>query len=436
MTMNILDKAFPIPTILAVALAVVVSLVQERNAPQMGRSDSEAQGRALQEIDQLFDAGRYDAVVGKADEFIAKYTTSIENASALFYKAESQYRLGQTDAAIQGYESGLATVEAIANNVKQRSFAPAYFRLALLLRERNRLDAAVARVEAGLRLVPQLVDAQILLGQLLVEHGQRDRALKLYRSLLASSLPLNEERVVIGVKAVRLAGATQGAPVRPPPLRSALLYESPSIGIVPINQLPSEVALSDVCTILESIWRMRCEVLSAITIPEADVLVADRNQYDADRLLIELQRRVSAAPRRHTHILGITGRDIFAPQTSFVFSWQSGNEQAGVGVLSTSRFTSPISDYYEPAIVATRRIAIQALSTTGSMFGFTRPTDPECPLAYPESLREFQQKRLRLCDSDKQQRDQLLARRGGKTEAFGTVREAAIARVYRTYFLE
>jgi predicted Zn-dependent protease len=119
-----------------------------------------------------------------------------------------------------------------------------------------------------------------------------------------------------------------------------------------------------------------------------------------------------------------------------VFSWQSGNEQAGVGVLSTSRFTSPISDYYEPAIVATRRIAIQALSTTGSMFGFTRPTDPECPLAYPESLREFQQKRLRLCDSDKQQRDQLLARRGGKTEAFGTVREAAIARVYRTYFLE
>jgi hypothetical protein len=62
------------------------------------------------------------------------------------------------------------------------------------------------------------------------------------------------------------------------------------------------------------------------------------------------------------------------------------------------------------------------------MFGFTRPTDPECPLAHPENLREFQQMRLRLCESDTQQRDRLLARQGGKSEAFGTAREAAIAR--------
>jgi predicted Zn-dependent protease/predicted negative regulator of RcsB-dependent stress response len=436
MTMSIRVRTLAIGNIFAAALAVVATLAQERNASQIGARESEPQARALQEIAELFDSGRHDEVVRKVDGFIAKYTTSIENAGALFFKAESQYQLGQIDAAIQGYESTLAKLETIASNVNQRRFAPGHFRLALLLRERNRLEAAVARTEAGLRLVPQFVDAQILLGQLLVESGPRDRALQHYRNLLASSLPVSEERAVIRVKADRLARATQSASMPPPSSSASLLYTSPSIGIVPINELPSEVALPDVCIILESTWRMRCEVLPVTTIPETDVLVVERDQYDADRLLSELRRRVSAAPSGHTHILGVTGRDIFAPRTSFVFSWQSQNEQAAVGVLSTNRFTSAIPDYYEPAIVATRRIAIQALSTTGSMFGFRRPTDPECPLAYPESLREFQQKRLRLCESDTQQRDALLARRGGKTEAFGTTREAALARVYRTYFLE
>ena len=118
--MNTRARALAIANIFAVALTVVVPLAQERNAPQMGASDSEAQGRALQEIAQLFDSGRYDAVVRKVDEFTAKYTTSIENTGALFLKADSQYHLGQTDAAIQGYESTLAKVEAIASNVNQR----------------------------------------------------------------------------------------------------------------------------------------------------------------------------------------------------------------------------------------------------------------------------------------------------------------------------
>ena len=107
-----------------------------------------------------------------------------------------------------------------------------------------------------------------------------------------------------------------------------------------------------------------------------------------------------------------------------------------MGVLSASRLTTDIPDYYEPEIVATRRVALQALSTTGSMLGFTRPTDAECPLAYPESFREFQHKRLRLCPSDEQQRDQLLRRRGGTPDRFGRSRNDMIARVYRTYFIE
>lgn len=81
-------------------------------------------------------------------------------------------------------------------------------------------------------------------------------------------------------------------------------------------------------------------------------------------------------------------------------------------------------------------MAIQALSTTRSMFRFERPTDAECPLAYPEDLREFQMKRLRLCASEEAQRDALLRRRGGETRPLGRARVEAIARVRQRYGFE
>lgn len=106
------------------------------------------------------------------------------------------------------------------------------------------------------------------------------------------------------------------------------------------------------------------------------------------------------------------------------------------GIISTHRFQAGVPDFYEPAIVGARRLAIQALSTTGSMLGFTRPTHPECPLAYPNEVREFQQKRSRLCESDVERRDALQRRRGGTPTPFGTERAAEVERVYRAYALE
>jgi predicted Zn-dependent protease len=105
-------------------------------------------------------------------------------------------------------------------------------------------------------------------------------------------------------------------------------------------------------------------------------------------------------------------------------------------VLSTSRFAANMPDYYEPEILATRRVMLQALSTTGSMLGLTRPTDPLCPLAYPSSFDEFQQKRMKLCRSEEEQRDRLLLRRGGQAARFGRSRSDEVALVYRKYFIE
>ena len=410
---------------------------QERpGPPEPTASDRAAERQALEAIEQLFREGQAEAVIRRVDELAARRPITLDNVHAHFFRAESQAFLGQREAAIHGYESALTAIGVLTDNVGQRQFAWAYFRLALLLRELKRPEVAQARIEEALRLEPRNMHGQLVLGELLVERGLRDRARQHYRDLLATSLPVSEERAVLGIKLDRLGSGKVGESLQPPDLRGAPVHVGLSIALVPLNEVPATVSLPDVCAILESSWRIRCAVLAPLTIPEDAVLAAARGQYDADRLLEEMRTRLPAFARGFTHVVGVTGRDIFARQTNFLFSWQGGDERGGMGVLSAYRFAVAIPDYYEPAIVATRRVALQALSTTGSMLGLPRPTNPECPLAYPNGLREFQQKRLRLCESDVQRRDELLERRGGSPVPFGEQRAEEIARVHRAYYVE
>ena len=83
-----------------------------------------------------------------------------------------------------------------------------------------------------------------------------------------------------------------------------------------------------------------------------------------------------------------------------------------------------------------RLLWLDAISTSGSMLGIARPTNPECPTAFPIDFREFQQKRARLCASDEEQRDTLLRARGGAAKMFGEARSREIDRVYRAYYLD
>jgi hypothetical protein len=102
-------------------------------------------------------------------------------------------------------------------------------------------------------------------------------------------------------------------------------------------------------------------------------------------------------------------------------------------VLSTYRFTADLDDFYEPSVVVTRRVGIQFLSTSGSLLGFSRPSRPECPLAYPNDFREFLLKGSKLCGSTVEQRDVLLRREGGPGAPFDAGQLAEIRRVYATY---
>ena len=416
---------------LFLAFAITSGLRAQESDP----ADREARTRELREIFLLYGAGQYEVVIRKVDEFIGKRGRSAENAPPLFLQAESQYHLGRVDDAIRTYESGLSLVEQL-DNVEQRRFSPAFFRLGVLLRERGRLESAVASVETALRLEPQRIFFQIFLGELFSQQRQLDRARRHFRELAASSIPSSEERAVISLKLARLSSDRSDGPVTPPDLQAAPFYPGLSIGLLAVNELPDKVVLSDLCIVLESKWLFRCEVLAPVSISETDILATDRNQYDADRILEVLAARLPASARRHPYILAVVGRDIFARRTNYVFSWQIRNEDAGIGVLSAYRFITDVPDFYEPLAVGMRRVAIQALSTTGSMMKFSRPTHPECALAYPESLSEFQQKRSRLCEETIRQRDALLRRRGGVPIPFGEARNADVSRVYRAYALE
>lgn len=365
----------------------------------------------------------------------AEYSAALKEVSALFSNAEKEYRRGDVPAAAQLYDKALIALEKATNNVTRRRYAPAYFRYGMLLEAQHRFDAAVAAVERGLRLAPRDVEGQIYLGSLLAKAGHTDRALAHYRSQLDSSIPVAEERAVINLKVEHLGGHAE-ASTRAPNLTSAALFQGVSIGIVPINERQDDIPLGDLCLILEGSWRVRCSVLAPVRIPDALILDAARDQYNAHVMLDEIDRRFAGSAARPSHILAITGRDIFTPRSNFVFSLQRGTKAGGVAVLSTIRFTSDIPEFYEPQFVAARRVAIQALSTTGSMFGFERPTDPQCPLAYPESLEEFQLKRLRLCASEEQQRDELLRQKGGNGSPFGQPLADQIRQAFLKYGIE
>ena len=347
--------------------------------------------------------------------------------------AESRFHLGRTDGAIAAYEQAIPIIERL-HNVERQRFALVYARLGILYSGRGRHAEAAASVEEALRLAPQNLEVNILLGEVLAEQGDRDRARDHFRGLLSTSMLNRDERAVVRAKLDRLESGRPGHSAQPPDLTNLAVHQGLSIELVPINEPPALVSLPAVCALLESKWLLPCEVLAPIAVAEAGVLDPVRRQYDGDRVLAALGAWAAARGPRRTLVVAITPRDLFSAGMNYVFSWQ---QQRGLlGVISTHRFTADLDDFYEPHLVATRRVAIQALSTTGSMMGFMRPTRLDCPLAYPNDLRQFQLKASALCDSTITQRDALLREVAGPSVPVTPERRAEIEKVYRAYYFE
>jgi len=428
--------------VLAVALGVslaagtafgVGARSQEPGVPSTGGSETDLAD--VRRVAGLFYAGKHDEVVLQTESLVARRSVSPATVAVLVFRAESFARLGRRDESVRAYEHAARAASSL-NEVDHRTYAFVHFRLAMLARASQQLIQAVAHTEAGLRLEPQNTQAQILLGSLLAERGDRESALRHFREVAASSLPTNEERAVLAMKIDRLTAGRIGASVRPPDLREARLHDGVSIGLVPLPDVPRDLPLADVCVVLEAAWRVGCVVLEPIAIPDDRILVTERAQLDGERVLDELRRRLPRAIGSLRYLIAVTGRDLFGPDTAYVFSWQVRGADYGIGVISTYRFAASADDFYERDAVVVRRTIVQALSTSGSMLGFDRPMSPECPTAFPLDFREFQQKKTRLCRTEVEQRDALLRTRGGQSKAFGDELSREVERVYRAYYLE
>ena len=63
--------------------------------------------QAVADVSRLFYDGHYAQVVSSVDRFIATHPTSLETVAAMLMKAESQYRLDDSAAAVRIYQEAL-----------------------------------------------------------------------------------------------------------------------------------------------------------------------------------------------------------------------------------------------------------------------------------------------------------------------------------------
>jgi predicted Zn-dependent protease len=419
-------------TLAAASLAVVTAGSGGPPAGESGNPPAPAnQASEAREILSLFATGQYDAVLQKTSAFLARYPLSKDTFPVLLVEAETRFRLDDVQGSLAAFQRTLPFIHDL-HNVAQRRYAWVFFRLGTLQHRQGRAAEAIQLLESGLTREPQNIYFQIMLGELFAQRGDRHRALKHFTELLASAAPNTEQRLVLQIKIDRLTNTPRRAPSVD--MASQPLYAGSGFGIVAINGLEPAVALKDVCVFLESKWLMPCEVMPPMTVAEDAILNRARRQHDGEQILAELTRRYPLHARPHRYILALTREDLFAPDTNFVFSWQDKGE--GLAVISTYRFLAELDDFYERPTVATRRVAIQVLSTSSSLLGFTRPTKPHCPSAYPNDFGEFLQKGSKLCDSEIAQRDGFLRQTGGTAGRFGVQRASEIDRVYRTYYFE
>lgn len=387
--------------------------------------------RARRAIQDFFRHGAYHCVIQYTNDYVRDFGLREDNFEILLYKAIAQQKLEMTGSAIETFESAVPFLREL-DNVQQGRFAFLFFQLGKLHYENGSLSQAADHLRYGLVLAPQQVYYQILLGEVYEQLGERETARAHYDEVLESPHLTEEERAVIEIKAADLPGFHRTWPV-PTGFGELMVQEKISLKIQPINGYDPAVDLDAICLLLLSKLRLRCEVLPPVELAETAFLDEDRDQYDGDRVLQELQSPHPPGTIRTYILLGITGHDIYGGESNFVFSWQNRNN--AIGVVSSYRFIEPLDDFYEKRIVATRRLGIQFLSTAGSLLGFDRESKPHCPMAYPDGLEAFLQKGSKLCRSTIEQRDRLLSRiPGGVVHAIEPETAARIETVYTTYY--
>ena len=153
------------------------------------------------------------------------------------------------------------------------------------------------------------------------------------------------------------------------------------VALVPLGDVPRDLLarLSDAL----ADFGIACEIHAKMPLPEG-AYDPTRGQYDADRLLSELEGGSS-------HVLGVTGEDLYSAGLKFVF---------GLAALETPRALMSYARLRasDPALFLTRLVK-ESVHEIGHSLGLPHCGTAGCVMQFSNSLAEADAKGTRFCDA-------------------------------------
>ncbi len=120
-----------------------------------------------------------------------------------------------------------------------------------------------------------------------------------------------------------------------------------------------------------------------------------RNQYNASRILTDMQDIYTRQHGIGDHILIVTGKDLYIPGRDFVFGLARPNIRASI--VSTARLRNGYYGRREDVYDAIDRLIKEGTHEIAHTLGLDHCDDVECIMFCPNTLDELDRKRKNLC---------------------------------------
>jgi len=113
----------------------------------------------------------------------------------------------------------------------------------------------------------------------------------------------------------------------------------------------------------------------------------DRNQYHSNAIM----RRLVPLLEGYNFVIGVTGVDLFVPDSPFVFG--EADREAKVAVVSIARLKGTTE-----GDVLRRRAQVETVHQAGHLLGLSYCDDPRCVMFFATSVQDCDRKGLSLCN--------------------------------------
>lgn len=307
-------------------------------------------------------------------------------------------------------------------------FSGALFHLARLHESVGDLDEALSVLDGAIAIDPW-PGARLNAAHLRERLGDVERAKAEYREL-ADSQPLGTEVQVVA--RARLGALGEAQAFSPPSrwLRYERMFSGRSIRLVALNELDPRVELSHLCVVLATRFYLTCEVGEPLRVPDDELGVDVGGVYDAYRILGVLREHLEAPET--VFLVAVTSANMRSSERKYPYSFHG---PGSVAVVSTRWILEPLATYWDPQVLATRRVLIQTMTAVGVSHGLPPADDPACVMAIPSGEREFMAKGTRLCPATEREWKKLFT---GvfRNQPFVRGQLAAIDWVYGHYLVE